>query len=266
MRANIHPTAIVDSQARLATSVTVGAYSTIGPNVIIGEGCEIRSHVVIEGHTTLGEENVIFQFASIGSAPQDLKYKGESSTLEMGSRNIIREHVTLNPGTQGGHMRTVIGDDNVFLVGSHVAHDCSVGNNNILSNGVALAGHVSIGNRIVLGGMVGVHQFCRIGDMAIAGAGSMLAHDLPPYCIGQGDRCHLRGVNIVGLRRGGVSEDEILIIKKVYRHLFSKMGRLEEKINNLPPELSGHLRIRPLIEFIQSSERTICTPLKHLSE
>ena len=164
MDCQIHATAIVDPKAKLGAGVHVGPYSIIGPNVQLGDGCRIAPHVVIEGHTTLGENSDVFQFVSLGSAPQDLKFKGEPSTLIIGARNKIREYVTLRPGPASGHMTTVVGDNNLFMANSHVGHDCKVGSNNVFANTVGLAGHVSVGNNVILGGLVGLHQFCRIGD------------------------------------------------------------------------------------------------------
>lgn len=265
----IHPTAIIHPEAQLGKEVEIGPYSIIGRHVKIGDKTRIGPHVVIEGHTTLGPENEVFQFASLGAAPQDLKYKNEPSELIIGSRNKIREFVTLHPGTSAGSnsglMRTLIGDNNLFMANSHVAHDCTVGNNNVFANSTALAGHVSVMNNVILGGMVGVHQFCRIGDYAILGAGAMVGSDVPPYCIGQGDRCHLRGVNIIGLERAKFSEQDIREVKQTYRHLFGTVGKLQEKIASLPQELAARPAIKKLLDFIRDSERGLCTPLRHRS-
>jgi UDP-N-acetylglucosamine acyltransferase len=260
MSCEIHQTAIIDANAKLGAGVTVGAYSVIGPHVEVGDRTRIGPHVVIEGRTSFGEECDIFQFSSIGSAPQDLKYHGEPSTLVIGARNKIREFVTIQPGTEHGRMTTQVGDNNLFMANSHVGHDCSVGSNNVFANSVSLAGHVTIESNVILGGMVGIHQFARVGNYAMLGAGSMVANDVPPYCIGQGDRCVLRGVNTIGLQRAGFSEEEIKAVRKVYRLLFAKVGGVKEKMNAIPEELVRMPRIAAMIEFIRSSSRGVASP------
>lgn len=266
MSSKIHPTAVVDSAAELGAEVEVGPYSVIGPNVQLGSKCRIAPHVVIEGLTSLGPECEVFQFASIGARPQDLKYHGEPSTLEIGARNIIREYVTLQPGTENGRMKTVVGDGNMFMACCHVGHDCEVGSNNVFSNYVGLAGHVTISNNVILGGMAGIHQFCRIGDYAILAAGSMIGLDVPPFCIGQGDHCHLRGINMVALKRAGFSAEEISDIRKAYRLLFSSVGGLKDKIQALEPEFAERPRVKQMLDFIAGTERGVCNPHKQLSE
>lgn len=261
----IHPTAIVDSSAVLGEGVEIGAYSVIGPNVRIGDGCWISHHVVIEGLTTIAESCRIFQFASVGSEPQDLKYGGEASKLHIGKKNIIREYVTLQPGTEGGGMLTQIGDDNLFMASAHVGHDCIVGNGNILANSAALSGHVVVMNHAIIGGLVGVHQFTRIGSHSFLSGGSMVRADVPPYCFGQGDSCQLRGINMLGLERRGYSKEQISAIRKAYRHFFSSVGGLQEKIDTLPKELAAEPKVQTLVEFIKSSKRGVCAPAKNLS-
>jgi UDP-N-acetylglucosamine acyltransferase len=261
---NIHATAIVDSHAELGEDVQVGPYSIIGPHVKIGSGTRIGPHVVIEGHTTLGPGNDIYQFAALGAAPQDLKYAGEPSELILGAGNKVREFVTLHPGTAKGTMKTVVGDNNLFMANCHVGHDCRVGNNNVLANSAGLAGHVTILNNVILGGMVGIHQFCRIGNYVIISAGSMVGHDIPPYCIAQGDRCFLRGVNLIGLERAGMTADEISEIKKVYRTLFSTVGHLKDKIEALPADLADRPRIKLMLDFIRESERGVMNPARNI--
>ncbi len=261
----IHNTAIVSPGAELGDGVSVGPYSVIGPNVKIGARTKVGPHVVIEGHTTLGEENDIFQFASVGSAPQDLKFRNEPSTLIIGKRNKIREFVTLQPGTATGTMTTTIGDENLFMANCHVGHDCRVGNYNVFANSTALAGHVEIGNRAILGGLVGVHQHCRIGDFAILGGGSMVNGDVPPYCIGQGDRAKLRGINRVALERAGFTQAQVREIKLAYRHMFASLGHLEQKLANIPSEWSSLPHLSLFLDFIRSSIRGVCSPARLLS-
>ncbi|MCB0344549.1 MAG: acyl-ACP--UDP-N-acetylglucosamine O-acyltransferase [Bdellovibrionales bacterium] len=266
MGTQIHPTAIVDSAAKLGTDVEVGPYSIVGPNVQVGDRCIIKAHVVIEGHTTLGEECRIWQFASIGSAPQDLKYNNEPSTLIIGKRNIMREYVTLQPGTKGGHMTTTIGDNNLFMGSSHVGHDCAVGNNNIFANSCGLAGHVTIMNNVILGGMVGIHQFTRIGDNVMLSAGSKVGADVPPFCMAQGDRAHLRGLNLIGLQRAGFSEGAIRNLKRAYSHLFGSVGNAIKRIETMPDEIERDDLVNRMLDFLASStDRGICQPAKSTS-
>jgi len=255
----IHPTAIVADGAELGVDVEVGPYSIIGPHVKIGDRSKIASHVVIENRTTLGPENTVFQFASLGAIPQDLKFKGEPATLTIGARNTIRECVTLHLGTKAGTMTTEIGDDNLFMANSHVAHDCSVGNKNVFANSIALAGHVTIMNSVILGGLSGIHQYCRVGDFAMIGAGAMVGLDVPPYCIAQGDRASLRGVNVIALERSGMTPADISAIRQAYRHLFLSSGDRKTKLASLPPELSSNARVQALLEFLEGSKRGVTT-------
>lgn len=259
MAVSIHPTAIVSPGAKLGQDVTVGPYCCIGEHVVLGDRCKVGPSAVIDGYTTIGAETEIFPFASVGMPPQDLKFRGEPSTLVIGEHNTIREYVTLQPGTAHGTMTTTIGSNNLFMVCSHVAHDCRVGNYNVFANSVALAGHVQVGDHIIVGGLVGIHQFCRIGDYALLSGGAMVAMDVPPYCIGQGDRCHLRGINVIGLQRAGFSPDEIRGIRKAYRHFFRSAGSLENKVQSLPADLSAITPVQRLLAFIQSSDRGVTT-------
>ncbi|MDH3444884.1 MAG: acyl-ACP--UDP-N-acetylglucosamine O-acyltransferase, partial [Deltaproteobacteria bacterium] len=199
----LHATAVVDRKAEIDADVDIGPYCVIGPGVKIGKGTKLKSHVVVEGRTTLGEENVIFPFATVGMIPQDLKYKGEPSELLIGDRNTIREYASLNPGTLGGGMVTRIGNQNLLMMYCHIAHDCILGNGNVIANGATLGGHVIIENYVIVGGLVGIHQFVKIGSGAILGAGSMVSKDVPPFCNATGDRARLRGLNLEGLRRRG---------------------------------------------------------------
>ncbi len=253
----IHPTAIVADGAELGVDVAVGPYSIIGPQVKIGDRSKIASHVVIENRTTLGADNTVFQFASLGAIPQDLKFKGEPATLVIGSGNTIRECVTLHLGTQAGTMTTIIGDGNLFMANCHVAHDCRVGNRNIFANSVALAGHVTIMNGAILGGMAGIHQFCRVGDFAMIGAGAMVALDIPPYCIAQGDRAALRGINKIALKRAGMSEEDISAIRLTYRHLFLGTGGRKERLATLPPEIASRPNVKAMLDFLEGSKRGV---------
>jgi UDP-N-acetylglucosamine acyltransferase len=253
----VHATAIVHPQARLHPSVEVGPYAIIGANVKIGAGTTVGAHTVIEGDTTIGERNRIFHHASIGAAPQDLKYAGEPTRLVIGDENQIREFTTLHIGTAGGGGVTRIGHKNLFMAYSHVAHDCVVGNGCVLANSVALAGHVEVADFVILGGLSAVHQFTRIGKHAFIAGGSMVAMDVPPYCTAQGDRAELAGLNTVGLSRHGMNEEQIGRVKDAYRILFrSKLG-LNEAMTRLKAEHGGHSEIDHLLDFIASSKRGI---------
>jgi len=250
----IHSTAIIDPETNIHPTVTVGAYSIIKKGVEIGEGTVIGPHVVLEGNTTLGRNNKIFQFASIGSAPQDLKYKGEPSRLEIGDNNLIREYVTIQPGTEGGGMVTRVGSRNLFMVSSHVGHDSQIGDDNVFANCVALGGHVVIGNRAILGGLSAVHQFCRVGDLSLLAGGSMVTKDVPPYCLVHGDRARAIGLNEIGLKRAGLDFGEL---KKVYRKIFFGTGTLESKMKLVRDEIPSNEYIERFLGFIESSERGI---------
>ena len=255
--AHVHPTAIVHPGARLHESVEVGPYSIIGPNVKIGAGTTVGPHAVVDGDTTLGERNRVFHFASVGAIPQDLKYAGEPTRLVLGDDNQVREFATLHIGTAGGGGLTRIGNKNLFMAYSHVAHDCVVGNGCVLANSVALAGHVEVGNNVILGGLSAVHQFTRIGDHTFIAGGSMVAMDVPTYCTAQGDRAELVGLNTVGLTRQGFTEEQIGRIKAAYKILFrSKLG-LNEALAKLAAEYGGHSEIDALLRFLENSKRGI---------
>src|SRR5919108_3323490 len=251
----VHPTAVVHPEAKLHESVEVGAFAVIGPKVRIGAGTTVGPHAVIEGRTTIGERNRIFQFASVGAVPQDLKYAGEDTELVIGNGNSIREFSTLHIGTAGGGGVTRIGDRNLFMANAHVAHDCRIGNGCVLANSAALAGHVQVEDHVIFGGLSAVHQFTRVGRHAFIAGGAMVAMDVPPYCTAQGDRAELVGLNTVGLSRHGYSEEQIRRIKEAYKVLFrSKLG-LNEAIAKLRAEYGGHPEIDAMLEFVSRSER-----------
>ena len=251
----VHPTALIHPEAKLHESVEVGPYAVIGPKVRIGAGTRVGSHAVIEGRTELGERNRVFQFASVGAVPQDLKYAGEDTQLIIGDDNQIREFTTLHIGTNGGGGITRIGNKNLFMAYSHVAHDCRLGDSCVLANSAALAGHVEVGNHVAFGGLSAVHQFTRIGDHAFIAGGAMVAMDVPPYCTAQGDRAELVGLNTVGLARHGFSDDQIARVKDAYKVLFrSKLG-LNEAIAKLKAEYGGHAEIDVFLDFVVQSKR-----------
>ncbi len=257
----IHPTAIVEDGARLGEGVRIGPYCHVGPEVSLGDGCELVSHAVVAGCTRIGARTRIFPFASIGHQPQDLKYHGEPSTLEVGSDCIIREGVTLNPGTEGGGMKTVIGDRCAFLANSHVGHDCEVGSNVILSNNVMLAGHVTVGNYVIIGGGAAVIQFARVGAHAFVGGMSGLENDLIPYGMAMGNRAHLSGLNIVGMQRRGFSREDIHTVRRAYRLLFADEGSLRERVEDVAAEFQNHAVVHEILDFIrEGGKRSICTP------
>lgn len=222
MATDIHPTVVVESGAHLGEGVKIGPYCLIGPDVVLGDGCVLHGHAVVGGRTTIGPRTEVFPFASLGLRPQDLKYRGEPSTLEIGADNVIREHVTMNPGTDGGGMVTRVGDGCLFMVGAHVAHDCQVGSQVIMANNATLAGHVQVQDFAILGGLSAVHQFVRIGRYAMVGGMTGVERDVIPFGSVMGDRARLSGINIVGMKRRGLSRDEIHDVRKAYRLLCAR--------------------------------------------
>jgi UDP-N-acetylglucosamine acyltransferase len=251
----IHPTAVVAPGAIIGSDTSIGPYSVIGEGVRIGRGNQIGSHVVIEGRTTIGDFNTIYQFASVGANPQDLKYQGEDTVLTIGNGNIIREYVTIQPGTDGGEGRTVVGNGNLFMACSHAGHDCTIGNGVRLGNSAALAGHVEVGDGATLSGLSGVHQFVRIGRMAFLAAGAMVSQDVPPFCLVQGDRAHLVSLNLTGLQRSGMPADEIASLKRVFRALFRSKGTLAERLASIAGHAGEFPSAKELAGFVASSKR-----------
>lgn len=257
----IHSLSLVDPKAKLGTGVKIGPFCTIGPDVEIGDGSELISHIIVAGRTQIGARAKIFPFASIGQVPQDLKFHGEDSVLEIGSDCIIREGVTMNPGTEGGGLLTRVGDHSVFLANSHVAHDAKVGNHVIFSNNVMLAGHCEVGDYAILGGGAAVHQFCRIGAHAFIGGMSAVDSDVIPYGIAIGNRAHLAGLNIVGLKRRGFSRDIIHDIRRAYRLLFAAEGTLQERIEDVAIDFGADHTVVEILDFLRGAgSRSVCTP------
>jgi UDP-N-acetylglucosamine acyltransferase len=257
----IHPTAIIASGARLADDVVIGPYCVIGENVVLAQGVSLKSHVVIDGRTTIGERTRIFPFASIGFETQDLKYRGEPSTLEIGHDNTIREHVTINPGTEGGGMVTRVGSHCLLMVGAHVAHDCQLGDHVILVNNATLGGHVVIEDHAILGGLSAVHQFVRIGRHAMIGGMSGVERDVIPYGLVMGDRARLTGLNIIGMQRRGFSRDDINGLRNAYAYLFGDVGTLGERVDEIAKKFAGIGPVDDLVAFIRAdSSRAICQP------
>jgi len=256
----IHPRAVVARGAELDHGVTVEAYAVIGPHVRVGAGTRIGPHAVVEGRTTLGTRNRVFQFASVGAPPQDLKYRGEPSTLEIGDDNIVREYASLNPGTAGGGMVTRVGSGCLLMVSSHVAHDCLVGDHVVLANGAALGGHVRVDDWGIVGGLAGVHQYVRVGESALCAAGAMVSRDVPPFCTAAGDRARLRGLNLVGLRRRGFSVDAVVALKRAYRALFGpgrNAATRRDALAQVRDTLGDVPEVVRLIEFVAESERGV---------
>jgi UDP-N-acetylglucosamine acyltransferase len=257
----IHPSAIVDPRAQLADDVQIGPYAIIGPDVSIDEGSRIGAHCVVEGHTSIGRRNHFFQFASIGAAPQDKKYRDEPTRLEIGDDNTIREFVTLNRGTVQDRGVTSIGNDNWIMAYVHVAHDCVVGNHAIFANSTNLAGHVEVGDWVILGGFTGVHQFCKIGAHAMTGVGSVVLHDIPPFVMASGNSAQAHGINSEGLRRRGFSSEAINAIRRAYKTLYKSGLTLEEARNRLQQEaqqagdVASHLSV--LSGFLRTVTRGI---------
>ncbi len=257
----IHPTAIIEDGATLGDNVSIGAYSVVGPNVRLADGVTLESHVVISGDTSVGANTRIFPFASIGSAPQDLKFKGEASRLVIGCNNMIREHVTMNPGTEGGGLLTQVGNNCLFMVGAHVAHDCKIDDHVILVNNATLAGHVEVGEFAIVGGISAVHQFVRIGKHAMIGGMSGVENDVIPYATVTGNRAHLSGLNLVGLRRRGFDRDTIHGMRNAYRLLFAHEGTLDERVKDVAEMFKEIEPVKEIVDFIGSSNsRSICQP------
>jgi len=257
----IHSTAIVAPGARLADDVVVGPYCVIGEHVALAAGVNLKAHVVIDGRTTIGERTRIFPFASVGHEPQDLKYDGEASSLEIGADNTIREHVTMNPGTTGGGMVTRVGNPCLFMVGCHVAHDCQIGDHVIMANNATLAGHVVIEDHALLGGLSAVHQFVRIGRHAMIGGMSGVERDVIPYGQVMGDRARLHGLNIIGMQRRGFTRDDIQGLRSAYNYLFGDAGTFSERVDEIAKRFGGIRPVDDLISFIRAdSSRAICQP------
>jgi UDP-N-acetylglucosamine acyltransferase len=256
----IHKTAIVDSKAKISANVNIGPYSVIGPNVEIGEDTDINSHVSIAGYTKIGKKNKIYPFSSIGNNPQDLKYNGEKSYLEIGDGNTIREYVSINPGTDGGGGLTKIGNNCLFMVSSHVAHDCVIGDNVVAVNNVAIGGHVQIDDNAIIGGNSAIHQFIRIGKFAMIGGICAVIRDVIPYGLVHGNRSVLQGINLIGLRRNNISNQDIALLSNAYKEIF-KSENLSENLKNLSEDFKKNDLVIEILKFIQKDKkRPICTP------
>lgn len=258
---SIHSSAIVEDGAKLGADVRIGPYCHIGAEAELGDGVELISHVVVAGRTWVGAGTRIFPFASIGHQPQDLKYKGEPSRLVIGRNNTIREGVTMNPGTEGGGMLTQVGDGCLFMAGAHVAHDCILGNNVIMANNATLAGHIEVGDFAFVGGLAAVHQFCRIGPHAMIGGMSGVEQDVIPYGMVIGNRAHLTGLNLVGLKRRGFEREDIAKLRAAYDQLFGQGGTLVQRLDEVAEKFTDVALVQEVIAFIRNaSKRGICRP------
>jgi UDP-N-acetylglucosamine acyltransferase len=260
---NIHSTAVIDPQANIAADVQIGPFCVIGPQVEIGAGCVLHSHVVVTGRTRIGPHTKIYPFASLGSSPQDLKYAGENSELVIGRDCVIREHVTMNPGTQSGGMITRVGDGCLLMVGAHVAHDCQIGDHVIMANNATLGGHVIVGDHVVIGGLAAVHQFVRIGDHAIIGGMSGVENDVIPFGRVKGERAFLAGLNLIGLERRGFSKEAIKTLQRAYNLLFGDEGTLEQRLELVEGDFKQDETVMKLISFARAKTRfPLCQPSK----
>lgn len=259
--AEIHPSAIVSREASLADDVVIGPFTLVEGPVRIESGVRLHSHVVVTGHTTIGPGCEVFPFASIGHPPQDMKYSGEPSELRIGANNRIREHVTMNPGTRGGGMVTRTGEGCLFMVGAHVAHDCTIGNHVIMANNATLGGHVAVEDHVVLGGLSAIHQFVRIGMHAMIGGMSGVENDVIPYGMVLGDRARLHGLNLIGLRRRGFERNDIDTLRKAYNLLFGEAGTIQDRVREVEQAFGHTQSVQDLLRFVKSeSSRALCLP------
>ncbi len=253
----IHPLAVVDPRAEIGADVDIGPFTVIGPEVVIGAGTWIGPHAVIQGPTRIGRNNKVFQFASLGEVPQDLKFGGERTLLEIGDRNVFREYCTVHRGTAGGGGVTRIGNDNLFMAYVHVAHDCHIADHTVFANCASLAGHVEVGNHAVLGGFTGIHQFCRVGDHCMTGAATVAVQDIPPYVLAAGNGAQPYGINVTGLRRRGFSTEAIHMLKRAYKILYKSGLRLEEAITKIDELVPEHPELAVLARFLKVEGRGI---------
>lgn len=256
-----HPTAIIHPNAKIGSNVRIGAYSVVGENVTLADDVVLHSHVVVEGRTEIGKRTVIFPFASIGHAPQDLKFHGEESALIIGENNTIREHVTMNPGTEMGGMVTRIGNNGLFMMACHIAHDCIIGDHVILANNATLGGHVTVGDYAFIGGLAAVHQFIRIGTHAVIGGMSGVENDVIPYGRVKGERAFLAGLNLIGLDRRGFTKDQVRTLQKAYNQIFAEDETLEQRLGKAEKDYADQPQVMELIQFAREKTRfPLCQP------
>jgi len=263
MSQNIHPTSLIENGATIGKNVKIGPYCVIGPDVTLADDVTLKSHVNIEGVTSIGENTTVFPFTSLGTPPQDLKYNGEKTKLIIGKNNTIREHVTMNPGTVQGIEKTIIGDNCLFMVGCHVAHDCIVGNNVIMANNAIIAGHVEVGDFAIIGGVSAVHQFIRIGEHAVIGGMSGVDSNVIPYGRVKGERAFLAGLNLIGLERRGFDKAQIKQLQRAFKQLFVDDGTFDQRLETLSTDFGDDDLIMSIIEFARTKSRfPICRPQK----
>jgi UDP-N-acetylglucosamine acyltransferase len=254
----VHPTAIVEKGAQLGKGVQIGPFCVVGSKAVLHDWVRLDSHVTVQGRTTIGERSAIYQFATIGVIPQDLKFRNEDTELVIGAENSIRQYVNISIGTEGGGGRTVIGKRNLLMVYVHVAHDCVIGDNCVFANAVSLAGHVTVKDHAFLGGYAAVHQFVKVGELAMLGGGSMVVQDVPPFVMVQGDRAAPIGLNIVGLKRAGFSTEEVKDIKAMYRLLYNENLTVEDCLSRIERDVSDSRWRKMFVQFIKASERGVC--------
>ena len=258
---DIHPSALIDKGAALGKGVSIGAYCCVGAEVELGDGVTLHAHAVVAGRTTVGPNTELFPFASIGHRPQDLKYAGEPSRLAIGANNVIREYVTMNPGTAGGGMITRVGNNGLFMAGAHVAHDCSIGDHVIMVNNATLGGHVEVGDFAIIGGLSAVHQFVRIGKHAMVGGMSGVENDVIPFGSVMGNRAYLCGLNVVGLKRRGFNRDDIHKLRNAYRLLFAQEGTMQERLDDVAELFADSEVVMEIVDFMRAdSSRAVCQP------
>lgn len=257
---SIHPSAVIEEGARIGNGCVIGPFCHVGPNVILHDNVTLKSHVVVTGHTTIGSDTVVFPFASLGEIPQDLKFKGEETRLVIGQRNRIREHVTMNTGTQGGGEVTIVGDDCLFMAGCHVAHDVHIGNRVILVNSAAVAGHCVLEDDVIIGGLSGIHQFVRIGHGAIIGAVTMVTNDVIPFGLVQAPRGELDGLNLVGLKRKGVARADITALRAAFQMMAQGEGTFNDRVKRMGEETDSAY-VKQIVDFVMAaSDRSFLTP------
>ncbi|MAV77097.1 MAG: acyl-[acyl-carrier-protein]--UDP-N-acetylglucosamine O-acyltransferase [Candidatus Marinimicrobia bacterium] len=257
----IHKSSVIDSKAKIGKDVKIGPFCSVGPKVQLDDGVELISNIHIEGDTKIGKGTKIYPFACIGTSPQDLKYKGEANSLEVGENNVIREYVTINPGTDGGGNKTLVGNNCLFMISSHIAHDCKIGNNVVIANNVPLGGHVTIEDSVIIGGNSAVQQFTRIGRLAMIGGMTGVLKDVIPFGLSFGNRNYLKGINLVGLRRKKYDNKKIIELDDAYKKIFSS-NNLQENISKINGEYKGNELVQEVTKFIEKDKkRPICAPL-----
>ena len=258
----IHKSSVIDRQAKISDNVKIGPFCYIGPNVELDDGVELVSNVHLEGYTKIGKGTKIFPFASLGTQPQDLKYRNEKNSLLIGENNLIREYVTINPGTEGGGSKTTVGNNCLFMISSHIAHDCIIGNNVIIANNVPLGGHVPIEDNVIIGGNSAVQQFTRVGRSAMIGGMTGVLKDVIPFSLSIGNRNYLQGINLIGLRRQKYDNKKIIGLDKAYKEIFAS-DNLHENLTKINGEYKNNELVSEVIKFIEKDKkRPICTPLK----